>query len=167
MCRLGLVGAVAVLTCALMATSAAAGVTFRPVAYRAFDYSESSHYVVVEYNLENHDHDVSYSTWQFHLMVGSTQHDDGLHPMVLAKYCSQIGCSPSDFKQFVMSVAPGAVIKSVAIFDVPSLPDEATLIVSAGLGGSTHRVSLKRSGSEYMAHADWEKPAKTPARKKH
>jgi hypothetical protein len=101
-------------------------------------------------------------------MVGSTQHDDELHPMVLAKYCRQTSCTATDFKQFVMSVAPGAVIKSIAIFEVPSLPDEATLILSVGLGEETHRVSLKRSGSEYLAHADWEKPAKgrTPGHKK-
>lgn len=128
---------------------AAAGVSIRPTSARAFEYDSSYHYVVVEYVLTNSGSNLDYNSWQLHLVVGGRQYDDGLHPMVLARYCRANGCNTDEVKSFVSSVAPGVTIKGIAIFETSPLPEQATLMLSAGLGDVTHRITLTRAGTSY------------------
>jgi hypothetical protein len=130
-------------------TEARADVTIRPTRAVPLDYSDTSHYVVVEYEVKNTGETLSYDNWVLHLLMGDEQSDSGLHPLVLGFYCQKTGCNPDQFKLFGGSIAPGARLQSIAIFEVRSIPNEATLLLSTSTGDVTHKINLRRVGDYY------------------
>lgn len=128
---------------------ARAEVTIEPTRAVPFDRSDTRHYVVVEYELTNTGDTFRYDPWMVQLLVGNAKSDAGMHPLVLGFYCRKMGCNPDQFKLFVTSVPPGAKLQSIAIFEVPSIPSQATLLLTTATGDTTRRISLRRVGDAY------------------